>query len=78
MIDPGELSIGLVSGTIVTVVFIRIAQEVCGSMEEGQPFHDTCHIVAELGLVALLLLGTVSVISIGGTIVMLLESSGGR
>lgn len=78
MIDPRELFIGLVSGSIMTVVFIIIAQEVCGSMEEGQPFHDICHTVAELGLVALLLLGTVGAISIGGTILMLLEDSGGR
>lgn len=78
MIDPGELFLALVSGTILSVVFIRIAQAICGSMKSGQPFHDTCNTVAEFGIVAVLLMGAVSVISIGGTIVMLLESSGGR
>jgi len=78
MIDLGELFLALVAGTILSVVFVKIAQAICGSMEAGQPFHDTCNTVAELGIVALLLLGTVSIISIGGTIVMLLESSSGR
>ena len=78
MIDPEELFISIVSGTILTVVFILIADSLCGSMEEGQPFHDTCQTVSELGIAALLLLGTVSIISVAVAAIVFFESSGGR